>query len=268
MRRGKTLFALVSLLFACLGSLACEGTSEEEENAAKVTEEWAWLEQAKAELNGKREELTALRQRIANGVDEETESASTETEGEDAEPPATAEELQAQADALQEEIYGLADAYNPRLFQFINDQGIGVDSEPTEIQRAALAMKSDEDMVLAKDYIDRGGEYQRAIDIYNQALLVDPDNEELAAAKAHAEDFRYMSEERMAQVKNGMGLEEVRALLGTPRGSNVRDYENEGVGWFYPKAEPGTAAAIFFQKKKGELKVYKADFNAIKANNG
>ena len=61
------------------------------------------------------------------------------------------------------------------------------------------------------------------------------------------------------------GLEEVRALLGTPKRSNVREYEDRGVtGWYYPKPKR-EAAAVYFQEKKGELKVYKLDFEAVKA---
>ena len=268
MRRGTTLFALVSLLLACLGLLACEGTSEEDEKAAQVAEEWAWLQQAKTELDGKRAELRELRESIANW-DPDAEQPEPAAEGDEATEeaaPVTLEDLNAQAGALQDEVYSLTDAFSARLVPFINDQQIGVESEPTEMQREALRMKSDEDIVLANEYIVKGGEYQRAIDIYSQALVFDPDNEKLLAAKAEAEELRYMTEERLAGVKKGMTTDEVRALLGTPKSTNVREFDNGTVGWFYPKEEPRTAAAVFFQKKKEQLKVYKADFNAIKAD--
>ncbi len=277
MRRGITLFALVNLLLACLGLLACQtGPSEEEVKAAKSAEDWAWLEQAKAELDGKRAEAMELQEQIATW-DPDAEPAAAEagteaeegTEGEGAESseeaPATLDDIKAQAEAAAKEAVNLADTFSGRLIQFINDEQIGVDSEPTAIQRQALAMKSDEDIVLAEEYISRGGEYQRAIDIYTQALVFDPDNEKLQAAKSLAEERRYMTEERLAEVKKGMTQEEVRALLGTPKGSNVREYDNGGVGWFFPKEVPHTASAVFFQKKKDQLVVYKTDFNAIKA---
>ena len=267
MRRGMTLFALVNLLLACVGLLACDtGPSEEEVKAAKSAEDWAWLEQAKANLDSKRAEVMELQERVAQwDPDAEQPEAAEGEVAEGAEVSATLDEIKAQGEAAAQEAISMADEFAGRLIQFINDEQIGVDSEPTEIQRKALNMKSDEDIVLAEEYISKGGEYQRAIDIYAQALIFDPDNEDLIAAKARAEELRFMTEERLGGVKKGMTTEEVRALLGTPKTNNVREFENGSVGWFYPKQEPRTASAVFFQEKKGKLTVYKTDFNAIKA---
>lgn len=278
MRRGMTLFALANLLLACFALVACEtGPTEEEVKAAKAAEDWAWLEQTKAELDAKRAEVAQLRERIANwdpdaepDAMEGAEGEAEGTEGDEAEgtaeAPVTLEDLQAQVEATAKEAVSLADSFAGRLIQFINEQQIGVDSELTDVQRKALAMKSDEDIVLAREYIVKGGEYQRAIDIYTQALIFDPENEKLLAAKAEAEELRYMTEERLGQIKKGMSEDEVRGLLGTPKSSNVREFDNGSVGWFYPKEEPRTAAAVYYQKKKDELKVYKTDFNAIEAD--
>ncbi|MEM7582630.1 MAG: outer membrane protein assembly factor BamE [Acidobacteriota bacterium] len=278
MRRGTSLFALISLSLACLIMIGCEQVSEEELKAAKDAEEWAWIAQAKTDLDAKREEIKALHERIASGEEpsESGEEPSEEAnatdeqdadgaEGSEGEAPAAEPTLAEQAEAMQEELNTLTQSYSDRLFQFINDQQIGVDSEPTDIQRQALSFKSDEDILLAKEYIEKGGDYQRAIDIYTQSLLIDSDNEKLKAAKAEAESLRYMTEERLDQVKKGMTQEEVRALLGTPKHSNVREYDNGGVGWFYPKEEPRTASGVFFQAKNDVLEVYNTDFNAIKA---
>ncbi len=261
MRRGTTLFALISLV---LVSLACNQVSEEDVKAAKDAEEWAWIAQAKVDLDAKRGELATLHERIAT-FQEPAEDAPATEEGTDGEAPLTAEALAEQAKAVEQEAQGLTESFLGRLIQFINDQQIGVESEPTDIQRQALAFKSDEDILLAREYIDKGGEYQRAIDIYSQALVFDPDNEKLAVAKAEAESLRFMTEERLAGVKKGMSREEVRAVLGTPKHHNVREYDNGTIAWFYPKEEPHTASAVFFQDKKGEMKIYKTDFNAIKA---
>ncbi len=268
MRRGRKLFALPGVALALLASLACGPTTEVDEQAVKAAEDWAWLEQAKADLDGKRTELAELRARI-DGESPGEEDAGTESEGaagESTEEAPSPEELTAQADALQEEIYGLADSFGGRLVQFINDQNISVKSERTEIQKQAFRMQSDENIELAREYIGKGGEYQRAIDIYNQALISDPNNEKLAAAKAEAEALRYMTEERLAEVKKNMTEREVRNLLGTPKSQNVREFDGGVIGWFYPKEEPNTAAAVFFREKKGELKVYKIDFEAVKSS--
>ncbi len=271
MRRGRQLLALSGVALALFVLLGCEGTSEVDEQAAKTAEEWAWLEQAKTEIDGKRAELAEVKDQIAAGPEAaaagpEAAAAGPEGEGEEgAEAPPSPEELAAQADGLQQEVYGLADAFGSRLAQFINDQQISVGGELTEVQTGAIRMKSDEDIELARDYIERGGEYQRALDIYAQALTFDPDYDKLLAAKADAEARRYMTEERLAEVKKNMTEGEVRTLLGTPKSQNVRDFEQGVVGWFYPKEEPNTAAAVFFKEKKGEFKVYKTDFEAVKA---
>ncbi len=267
MRSGRKLFALPGVALAIFVLLACETTPEVDEQAAKAAEDWAWLEQAKAEIDGKRSELAELRA-PASGESSGEESAGTEAEGageEGAEEPPSPEELAAQADALQEEIYGLADAFGARLVQFINEQNISVGSERTEIQNQAFRMQSDENIEMAREYIEKGGEYQRAIDIYNQALISDPDNEKLLAAKAEAEERRYITEERLGEVKKNMTEDEVRGLLGTPKTQNVREFDGGVIGWFYPKEEPNTAAAVFFRERKGVLKVYKTDFEAVKS---
>ncbi len=265
MRRGTPLSALISLLIVCLFALACDQVSEEELKAAKDAEEWAWIAQAKVDLDAKRGELAALQKQVLEAGEQPNEESTPTDEGAEGEAPPSAEELAEQAKVMEKEVLGLSEAFGGRLIQFINDQQIGVDSEPTDIQRQALSFKSDEDIVLAQEYIDKGGEYQRAIDIYTQSLVFDPGNEKLEAAKAEAEALRFMTEERLAEVKKGMTRKEVRALLGTPKHNNVREYDNGGLGWFFPKEEPRAAAAVFFQAKKGELKVYKTDFNAIKA---
>ena len=262
MRRGRMVFALPTVVLALFALLGCESTTEEDLKAAKTAEDWAAIGQAKAELDAKRAELAELHERIAAPPAEEAAGGEAETEG--AEAPPSPEELAALAESTQEDLYKLSDAFGARLVEFINDQGISVGGELTEMQAEAISMKSDLDIDLAQSYID-GGEYQRAIDIYNQALTLDPNSEKLAAAIASAETLRYMTEERLATVKKNMTEDEVRDLLGTPKVHNVREFDGGVIGWFYPKEEPNTAAAVFFREKKGALKVYKTDFEAVKA---
>lgn len=271
MRRGRKLLALPGVMLALFALSACQsGPTEEELMAAKTAEDWAAIEQAKAELDAKRAELAELKQRLE--ADEDTEEAEAaggegQAEGEaeeGAEAPLSPEELAAQAEDAQQDIYKLEEDFGAQLVAFINDQGISVGGELTEQQSGAIRMKSDLDIALAQGYID-GGEYGRAIDIYNQARSLDPDNEKLAAAIAFAEERRYMTEERLAEVKKGMTEDEVRELLGTPKAQNVREFDGGVIGWFYPKEEPNTAAGVFFQESKGALKVYKKDFEAVKA---
>ena len=124
-------------------------------------------------------------------------------------------------------------------------------------------MKSSEDLLLAHEYIDRGGDYAKAIDILASARTVDPDNQELAAAQAEAERLRYMDEERFSRIEKGMTADDVRAELGQVKQQNVRHAEAGQVVWLYPR-EDGAAAAVFFRARPdGGLEVDDTNFEAV-----
>ena len=128
-------------------------------------------------------------------------------------------------------------------------------------------MKSGEDIILAQEWIERGGDYKRAIEIISTALVYDPDNSDLKAALVRAEADRYMIEERWAAAKKGMTEDQVRKVLGQVNLHNIREYPDKNVvAWFYPVDEDGSAAAVWFQpnKKSGVLEVYQIKFEAIK----
>jgi hypothetical protein len=220
---------------------------EKEEVAKARTQEWASLQESKRQLDAKRAQLAELRGRL-----EETPDLAP---------------LKAQADQLEEEIGSAADALGGRLINHINSLEIEVGAVLSPDQQAALRMKSDEDMVVAREFIERGGDYRRAIDIYQAALQVDPDNQRLKDELAAAEANRWMTQERFVQVKKGMSQNEVRKLLGPPNLHNIHDYpEKQTVAWLYPKGPDRSAAGVYFQKKgDGPYKVYLADFNAVKA---
>ena len=137
---------------------------------------------------------------------------------------------------------------------------------PNERQLEVIRMKSAEDIITAGEYIERGGDYRRALTIYTDAMALDPDNEDLKSAIAEAEEMRYMNEERLGGVKNGMTEDEVKALLGPVNLRNVRDYpERNVIAWFYPVDDTGKASAVWFRKKAGEeYKVYKTEFEQVK----
>ena len=136
---------------------------------------------------------------------------------------------------------------------------------PSERQLAALHLKSDEDMIAAQEWIDKGGDYRRAIDIYNTALRFDPDNEALKEALATAEELRFMSEERFEEAKKGMTEAEVRAVLGQVNLHNIKDFPERKVrAWFYPTAEGGAAAAVWFKEGNDGFKVYRVNYQEVK----
>lgn len=257
-------FSGMSLLAAGLWVAACSGGGPSKEDLAKEAE-WTWLNETKMELDAKRQELADLKAQLAEMAAEPTEEEEGEpapgegVEGEEVDPATRAEQLQQEVDQLTEEFGG-------RLVAFINADPLIEGEEPTERQVALIRMKSDEDIVMAREWIDKGGDYKRAIEIYTTALLFDPDNDRLQEALAEAEALRYMTEERFATAKKGMTEDEVREALGQPNLHNVREFpERNVVAWFYPTGAGGSAAAVWFQPDKREvLKVYKLDFKGIK----
>ena len=61
--------------------------------------------------------------------------------------------------------------------------------------------------------------------------------------------------------------EVLRRVLGQVNLHNIREYaDKDVVAWFYPTAEDGSAAAVWFQpnKNSGALEVYQIKFDAIK----
>ena len=235
--------------------------------------EWASLVEAKGQLDALRQEKAELEAMIetAAAADEEAEEDAAEAaegEGADEEGEAlpTAEEMAAKLGTMEEEVVGKADEFMQGLVAYLNADPMIEGEAPTETQVAALRMKSSEDMVLAQEYIDKGGDYQRAMNIYQNSLMVDPDNEDLKAALEQAMIERYMSEERFAAAKKGMTQSEIRAVLGQVNLYNIREYEDRDVtAWFYPTAEGGFAAAVWFKenKRSGELEAYQLKYDAV-----
>ena len=243
---GSAAGAAVILLLASL--TAC-GPSEEERTATARAEAWAELEEAQAALNAKRGELEQLRAQAA-----------APGEGEDAEA------LAAQVEALDEEVGGDGEVLQQKLVNYINEAEWEIGGEMDEEQRVAFAMMSGEQMYLAQEYVVKGGDYRRAIDILEAAKRNDPDNPDLAARIAEYQEARYVTVERLAEVERGMTEAEVEGVLGKPFHSYVRTFSDENVfAWFYPKDPEqhgaGAAVGVFF--REGDRKVYRTDPNAV-----
>lgn len=242
----------------CLALTSCSGGDED---AAQTAERQARLEelaQQQQELQAARQELADLKVRLVEA------EAGNLAEGEQVDVTALRTEVE-QKDA---QITTMAENLNQALVEFINDDP-PVEGEPIDpLVERAFAMKADEDVALAREYITVGGDYARAISIYDDILSFDPDNPTAQEAKAEAERLRYMDEERFAQIQKDMTQAQVEQALGPANSRNRRDYPDQGVvAWYYPKSSAGDAAAVWFRKKDGAWVVYRTEFDAVKAQN-
>jgi hypothetical protein len=265
--------------------VACGGG--EQAATALRGETWNALEAEHQALTASRAELADLRMQLlevpAADAEEPEEAAMEEGETEEgaieegaieegateegAAEPMTAEQIQARIDELDNALVTQAEDFGTHLVEFINADPVYQGEELTESQRAAFSLKSGEDIILGQEYIDKGGDYRRAIEIFETALMVDAGNPDVIAALEKAKADRFMTEERFALVSQGMSERQVKALLGQVYHHNVREYpEKDVVAWFFPK-EAGGAAGVYFQlhKKSETYQVYRVDFEAVKA---
>ena len=273
MRFSRNLSLVCVAVLALSLFVAC-GPAEPVVDEAREAQ-WASLVEAKGQLDAARLERADLEEQLAAALSAEEEGEEADAEGEEGEGEEgaeaeeevmTVEEIEAKLAAMETELPTKADNFMTSLVKYLNDDPMIEGEPPTERQVAAIRMKSSEDMVVAQEYIDKGGDYQRAIGIYENSLQVDPDNESLKAALEKAMVDRYMSEERWALAKKGMNQDEVREVLGQVNLYNIREYEDRGVtAWFYPTAEGGKAAAIWFRENKraGEPQVYQIKYDAV-----
>lgn len=256
-----------ALGLACVLALLSGACGGGEDGAASGMEaDLAALQEQKSALDAKRAELSDLKAQMmaAEGAEAAGEAATGE-EGEEAEAGPSAEELAAQVEGLQGEVNGLSEGFMTALVAFLNSANMVEGEEIPAPVSEAIRMKSAEDVVIAEEYIWEGGDYRRAIEILDTALMLDPENADLQAARDQATVDQYMTEERFAMVTKGMTEGEVRAAIGTVNRHNLREYPDKNViAWFYRREDKG-AAGVWFEEKDGVLKVYRNDFNAIEA---
>ena len=242
--RGFKGYARALAIFAALLlGLSCSPSEQEPEPSGLAAEsDWQRIEK-------ERRDLLDLRQRLAESARKAPES------------PATAE--------LRRAAERGADGLSRHLVAFLNDDPPREKEPLSPRQAQAIRWKSEEDIHLARGYVERAGDFRRAEDILEAALALDPGHAALRAELERIRASRFVSAERFAQVKVGMSPEEVRAVLGAPNPHNVREYLERGpgrgvIGWFYPKDDRGAAAGVWFTKERGEPSVYRTDFSAIR----
>lgn len=131
--------------------------------------------------------------------------------------------------------------------------------ERTHDSRAAKVIAR-EKILVGDDYMNVLSRYDRALELYRQALAVDPENADAKSRIAYAEQRRFVSMSGFANVKNGMKEDDVRRLVGLPREDWIKQVEQNSrifAVWIYPKSDGG-AAAIYFDNGV----VYHTNWNA------
>jgi len=134
--------------------------------------------------------------------------------------------------------------------------------ERTGDERAARVYAT-EKVRLGDEYMKVLARYDRAIAMYESALVLDPTSKAAAAGLAAAQSRRFMTLESFSRVRGGMKESEVQALLGMPREDWIKQVvQNKRVFsvWIYPRSDGG-ASAIYFD---GGV-VYHTNWNAAPA---
>ncbi|HYC60562.1 MAG TPA: hypothetical protein VEK79_13435 [Thermoanaerobaculia bacterium] len=124
----------------------------------------------------------------------------------------------------------------------------------------AAALLAREKIILGDEYLTVLSRYERALDLYREALELQPDNADAKQRIEFASEKRFVSMTAFANIKQGMKEDAVQRLIGLPREDWIKQVvQNNRVYavWIYPKADAG-AAAIYFDNGV----VYHTNWNA------
>jgi hypothetical protein len=250
---------LVAIVFVLGVAGGCSrGPSEEELRQTELAEQFATIQQLSESLNQTRADLAAAEASLAEIEAIKERERTDEQKSMLEELPAQIEQLIATQDASFEEVQAnLAEYLNVALNEF-------PDAPDTS---AALAIYSEEAILVAEDMIEKSGDYKKAIDhlgsaqsLFEQVGLTSYPRLQETITKF--DDWRYITQERFDEVKNGMTKDEVKTVAGVPYYQNIQVDEKRGVEmWLYRKREGGAAAISFRTKTE---KVYHKNFDAVK----
>jgi tetratricopeptide (TPR) repeat protein len=150
---------------------------------------------------------------------------------------------------------GQYEVFTDQLVTFINNNP---DSQEARAAYADYLAK-----FVAPAFVNELGNYMKAVEVYDEALALDPENAEIQALRDAAADLRFMTQERIDTVTKGMTYDEVVAICGVANPKHIKEETKRNkalVGWYYPTADRG-AAGVYFS----DGKVYNMKFDAIKA---
>jgi tetratricopeptide (TPR) repeat protein len=241
----STCLALCLLLLisgACSQKTAEEGADD---GAAELQEIMAIRDQAEEAYATAMAELTAPAEEPVEGEP---------VEGEPAEEM-TPEQIALEMDRIKMDREGQYVVYTDKLVTYINNHEESVEAKAAYADYLAK--------FVAAAHITEMGNYKKAVEVFNDALALDPGNAEITALRDQASALRFMTQERFDTVTKKMTYEEVMAICGVANPKHIIEEIKRGkslVGWFYPTVNK-SAVGIYFQ----EGLVYKTKFDAIKA---
>jgi len=240
MKNRATTAIVVALLASVAASGAgCRDAGEERAESARASE-WAALQRDKHAIDVERAELRRLRGRLAA-----VPIAADGTPLLDADAA-----LSRDVTAREHQLAARSSSLGDRLVRYLGGFAHRGDEQPSGWS-AAVRMKSDEDLAVAREWIDRGGDYRRAIEILETQRALDPGDARLEQALVQAREMRFVTPERFARVQAGMTQVDVRAALGPVNLREVLHRPAEQLeAWYYPK-RGGGRAAVYFRYEEG-----------------
>lgn len=131
--------------------------------------------------------------------------------------------------------------------------------ERTSDPRAAQ-LYAREKVFMADQYMNVLARYDRAVGMYQAALVLDPQNLQAINGLRQAEMLRYVKLEPFSTIRPGMKEDEVRRTIGTPREDWIKQVVQKKrvyTVWIYPRQDGG-ASAIYFDSGV----VYHTNWNA------
>jgi len=247
-------FFLLTLGVFLIFNFSCKKQSKEV--TFDVAQEYSNILKQKGELDKLREEMKVLKEKIK--ILEDSKINPKKYKSEEL-PSESLEALKTKLEDLKKTQYETKyNAFMDNLTMFLdktlNDNNL---KNKPEVSKA-VRLYSDECIMTGEEFIKEGGKYKEAIEIYNQALNLDPNYDLLKNKIKEAEDFRFIKKERFDQIKNGMTMDEVKAICGYPNVLYIQEKEEKGrkiTAWFYPK-EDQKAAGIFFSNGKVYEKIW------------
>lgn len=266
---------LLKKLFLCTVIallLSCGAGKLSEKLPADLQTSFDWIKENKLILEQKREELATLSEQIDNY--KPIEVTVTEGEGEEAtEAPATLEELNTKLGDLKKEVSNLTNDFQTKLQDFL----YALDSELANVRKSnpnvnmrkehkeANMFFTDETITVCTEWVEKQGDFKKAIETMEETLANDPDNKAARDFLDKLKVDQFMTPEKLALVQRGMKEFEVAKTIGMVYRNFKESWPEQGtMAWFYPREDTGVAGVYFIKGSDDVYSVFKINYDAKK----